>query len=160
MSQDLTVVEVVNRTLKPLNYMFDGVPGTVPPGYKSENGSVVPAGRDGQPRTAHVPKVAAEYARRQNVQPGTEDAVTGEAVFLIGVAERDDEGSVSANPNWLFNEIDYVPPTKAIERLRRDTLNEEAASGVPFRTNGFPRGRSGTGVSQPNYQDGLATVKD
>lgn len=155
MQQDLTIVEAVNRTTRPLNFLFDGAPGVVLPGYKEVNGKIIPAGRDGQPQTTALTKTAAEYARRQNVQLGSEDPVSGEAVFLVGVAERDPQtGTLTANPHWLFNEIDYVPPTDAIERLDRSMMDEVAQSASKMRASGFPRGRQGTGLAPFQYNDG------
>jgi hypothetical protein len=159
MQQDQTIVEAVNRTTEPLSYMFDGVPGVIVPGYKIMAGKVVPAGRDGQPQTTAVGKTRAEYARRQNVKMGSEDATTGEATFLIGVAERDEMGKITADPHWLWNEISYTEKGTAIERFDRTTLDEAAQGASAMRTSGYPRGRQGAADAPFQYADGPVTTQ-
>jgi hypothetical protein len=156
MQQDMTIVEAVNRTTKPLNFMFDGVPGVVRPGYKiGANGEVLPAGRDGQPATTPLTKTTAEYARRQNVKMGTEDAMSGEAEFLVGVADRDPEtGALVANPHWLYNEITYTEQSDSVERFDRSLLEPRAQNATVVQSAGFPRGRAGAAVAPFQYADG------
>lgn len=161
MATDLTIVEVVNRTTKDLNFMFDGTPGVVYAGYRvNDKGKVVPAGRDGQPRTTPLQRTAAEYARRQNVEPGSEDPISGEANFLIGVAQREEDGKIVAHPTWLMNAIDYVPPTQVKERLRRSKMDGDAQTAVEIPSVGFPQSRVGAGERNFNYQEGPGIVKD
>jgi hypothetical protein len=155
MQQDMTIIEAVNRTTKPLNFMFDGVPGVVHPGYKlALDGSVVPAGRDGHARTTPLTKTTAEYARRQNVKLGTEDRYSGEAEFLVGVADRNDDGTLVANPHWLFNDISYTEQGQSIERLNRASMADAARGARPSATSGFPRGREGAATPPFQYADG------
>lgn len=154
MQHDQTIIEVVNRTTKPLNFMFDGIPGVVEPGYKVVGDSIVPAGRDGQPRTTPVGKTVAEYARRQNVKLGTEDKDSGEAEFLIGVAVRDELGRLSADPHWLYNDISFTHQGEAIERFDRTKMDPRAAKASTEATVGFPRGRAGAAQAPFQYQDG------
>lgn len=156
MQQDMTIVEAVNRTTKPLNFLFDGVPGVVVPGYKFDaKGVVIPAGRDGQPQTTPLTKTCAEYARRQNVKMGTEDAMSGEAEFLVGVAQRDNEtGELSANPHWLYNDISYTEQSDSPERLNRSLLEPRAQNATVVQSSGFPRGRAGSAVAPFQYADG------
>ena len=154
MQQDQTIVEAVNRTTKPLNFMFDGVPGVVVPGYKIMAGKVVPAGRDGQPQTTPIGKTRAEYARRQNVKLGTEEKDSGEAEFLVGVAERDEMGKLTADPRWLYNAISYTEQGEAVERFNRKTMDPRASRGEVEATSGFPRGRQGAAEGPFQYQDG------
>ena len=155
MQQDMTIVEVVNRTTQPLNYLFDGVPGIVVPGYRvNAAGVVIPAGRDGQPATTPLTKTTAEYARRQNGKMGTEDAMSGEAEFLVGVAERDDLGTLQANPHWLYNDISYTEKSLASERFDRSLLEPRAQNATLMPSSGFPRGRSGSALEPLQYADG------
>lgn len=150
----MTIVQAVNRTTKPLNFMFDGVPGTVRPGYKVVDGAVVPAGRDGQPDIEPLLKTQAEYARRQNVRLGSEDPVSGEAELLIGIAIRLDDGTLVADEHWILNEISHIEQSTKIERLNREAMNDLDASAQPMRTSGFPRGRQGAAIAPFQYADG------
>ena len=160
MQQDQTIVEVVNRTTKPLNFMFDGVPGHILPGYRLDpKGKPLPAGRDGYPQTTSLTKVAAEYARRQNVKLGTEDRYSGEAQFLVGVAERGEDGLMTANPHWLFNDISYTEQGEAIERFDRSTMEPSGQHATTVKTTGYPRGRSGTSEAPLAYNDGPVPMK-
>lgn len=159
MQHDITVVEVVNRTTKPLNYVFDGQPGTIPPSYKfTDAGKVIPAGRDLQPLVTHLPKTIAEYARRQNVKRGTEDKDTGEATFLVGVGMRLDDGTLIADPHWLMNEIGYTEQGTSVERFDRSKLDARARKGVEVEGSGFPKGRLGAGEGPMQYNDGPVTT--
>lgn len=160
MQHDETIIEVVNRTTKPLNFLFDGIPGIVEPGYKLVGETIVPAGRDGQPRTTPLGKTKAEYARRQNVKLGTEDKDSGDAEFLIGVALRDEMGRISADPHWLYNDISYTEQGHAVERFNRSKMDPKAARGTEEPTSGFPRGRAGAAEAPFQYQDGaVPTVR-
>lgn len=155
MQQDMTIVEAVNRTLEPLNFMFDGVPGVVHPGYKRDaSGKIVPAGRDGQPFTTPMTKVSAEYARRQNVKLGTEDRYSGEAEFLVGIGVRTAEGTLVANEHWLYNRIDPTDKGVARERLDRSTMPKRDQGVVEIEAAGYPRGRGGAEISQFQFNDG------
>jgi|PlaIllAssembly_1097288.scaffolds.fasta_scaffold00657_5 hypothetical protein len=157
--RDESIVEVVNRTTEPLNFTWDGVPGVVPPGYrKNEKGVIVPAGRDGQPRTHHLQTSIAEIARRQNVKSGSEDRWTGEVEMLIGVAVRDEEGTLTMAPNWIFNDISYTEKGTSIERFNRESMGEadRAVSAVPAR--GFPRGR-GAAIEAGNFNEGPIGIR-
>lgn len=146
--KDETIVEIVNRTTKPLNYTWDGAPGVVPPGYKfDEKGRVVPAGRDGQVRTHHIMKSIAEMARRQNIKRGTEDRWTGVVEMLIGVAQRDEEGNITMAPNWIFNDISHTEQGDAIERFDRNSMGEADRTVSAISASGFPRGRAGVELS-------------
>lgn len=160
MQQDLTIVEAVNRTTKPLNFLFDGVPGTLVPGYRLDaEGTPLPAGRDGQPQTTPLTKTSAEYARRQNVKLGTEDQYSGEAEFLVGVAERDEStGVLTANPHWLYNAISYTDVGVAIERFDRSRMAVADRQVTAMPTSGFPRGRGGTTDAPFQYNDGPVTT--
>jgi hypothetical protein len=151
----LSIVYVVNRTTRSLDFLFDGVPGQVAPGYKrTDSGEVIPAGRDLQPLTVPLPKTMAEYARRQNVQMGSEDKDSGELVLLIGVGIRDEEGNLSADPHWVMNDISHVEQGRSSERLKRSSLDEKARRGVEVPTSGFPRGRAGASDAPFEYSDG------
>src|ERR1035437_1874465 len=155
MQQDMTIIEAVNRTTKPLNFMFDGVPGVVFPGYKlAPDGTIEPAGRDGHPRTTPLTKTTAEYARRQNVKLGTEDRYSGEAEFLVGVADRLDDGSLIANPHWLLNDISHTEQGLSAERLNRGSMGAKDQAARPVATSGFPRGREGAATPPFQYADG------
>lgn len=155
MQQDLTIVEAVNRTTKTLDFMFDGFPGVVNPGYrKNAKGEIEPAGRDGQPQTTPLNKTMAEYARRQNVKLGTEDRYSGEAEFLVGVAERLPDGKLIANEHWPFNDISYTDAGTAIERLNRASMAPQDQKAVAAPTSGYPRGRSGSADAPFQFQDG------
>ena len=156
MQQDVTIVEAVNRTTKPLDFMFDGLPGVVHPGYRvSESGTVVPAGKGGEPRTTHLTKTCAEYARRQNVKLGTEDQYSGEAEFLIGIADRSEDDHLTANPHWLSNDISYTEQGTSVERLKRSTMGEQERTAVPVASAGYPRGRGATAIAPFQYADGV-----
>lgn len=145
--QNETIVEVVNRTTKPLDYLWDGCPGVIPPGYKvNDAGVVVPAGRDGQVRTHHMMHSLAEMARRQNVKRGTEDRWTGEVEMLIGVAQRDENGVVTMAPNWVFNDISYTDAGNAVERFDRSKMGEADRGAHAIPASGFPRGRLGVEI--------------
>jgi hypothetical protein len=154
MQHDQTIVEVVNRTTKPLNVMFDGVPYIVVPGYKMTDKGAVPAGRDGQPKTTPMGKTVAEYARRQNVKLGTEEKDTGEADFLVGVAQRDEMGKITADPHWIMNAISYTEQGNAVERFNRKSMDPRASRGEVEATSGFPRGRQGAADGPFQYADG------
>jgi hypothetical protein len=155
MQQDLTIVEAVNRTTKTLNFMFDGFPGVVFPGYKKNaEGEIVPAGRDGQPLTTPLNKTMAEYARRQNVKLGTEDRYSGEAEFLVGIGERDENGKLTAHPHWMLNDISYTEQGESVERLNRQSMSPQDQNAVESPTSGFPRGRAGSAVAPFQYNEG------
>lgn len=157
MQQDMTIVEAVNRTTKPLDYMFDGIPGVLLPGYRiNAKGVVLPAGRDGQPQTTHLTKVCAEYARRQNVKMGTEDQSSGEAELLIGIADRSPDGTLTVNPNWMYNDISYTEQSDRIERLDRSKMAVLDRNVTAMSASGMPKGRSAS-ESPLNYNDVVAT---
>jgi hypothetical protein len=127
----MRIVHVVNRTLEPLESMWDGVPYVIPPGYVREQAvdaeglprvdgkgapvmAIVGAGRN--PAGERVPiAVAMEYysaeaAKRQNPIPGTlSPDLHLEYQMYIGVIEFGDE-------------ITYAPPSEAIELLDRSQL--------------------------------------
>jgi len=155
---DTTAIELVNRTTKPLRFLFDGVPTDLRPGYVVKGNIVVPAGRDNQPATTHVMgKAAAEMARRQNPRMGTESRWNpAEVEYLVGVALRDPEtNALVADPAWYLNQIDHVEQdTGAVERFDRSTMETGAqgAVAVPAAV-GFPRGR-GAAIEPLQYQDG------
>ena len=151
----MEIIEVVNRTTKPLNFVFDGVPGVVRPGYKlTLDGEVVPAGRDGEPFTEHLPKDRAEMARRQNVIMGTEDRWNFNVQeYLVGAAVRDEDGHVSAAPGWPFNAIDHTEQSDALERFNRETMGEGDRGAVTVPASGFPRGRQAA-MGALHYNEG------
>jgi len=118
------IVHVVNRTLGPLEVMDDGIPWPIRPGYKQElvpaeeggDGAqtrIVGAGPGGTVLMEPLPFFAAERAKRQNPQMGTEDPMNpSDFVSLIAV------------PEW-GEPYDYLEPSDAIERLDREQLPEE-----------------------------------
>lgn len=154
MATDNSIVEVVNRTTQSLDFMFDGVPGVVYPGYKlDETGKPVPAGRDGYPRTTSLTKPQAEYARRQNVKMGSEDPRSGDLELLVGVGIRDEEGCLTADPNWIMNSISYTPRGDSLERFDRSTM-PEMDRGVSLGPAHGMQGRGAAAVAPFQYQDG------
>jgi hypothetical protein len=143
--KDETIIEVVNRTTKPLNYTWDGIPGILVPGYKvNEKGVVVPAGRDGQVRTVHLQSSVAEMARRQNIKHGSEDRWQGRVEMLVGIAHRSEENVVTAAPHWLFNDISHTEQGDSIERFDRSTMGEADRNVHAMSATGFPQGRGPT----------------
>lgn len=151
---------VVNRTIRPLDFMFDGRPGVLKPGYKAvekeEKGTaklvVVPAGRDGQPVVNHLPFQMAEMARRQNIIKGTEDPFDIHNVqYLVGVAVRnEDTGALVPAENWPMNAIDPCEQSDALERLDRSKIEKwqgRDAEVVPAF--GFPRDRGAAAGGEP-----------
>jgi hypothetical protein len=160
MQQDFSIVHAINRTTKVINFTFDGVPGVVVPGYKVVNGVTVPAGRDGQPEVTPLSSTRAEYARRQNVKMGTEDRDSGEAEFLVGVAERLEDGTLVASSHWPYNDISFTERGSAVERLDRSKMAGPDAMARAEPATGFPRGRQGVADAPFQFQDGpIATEK-
>lgn len=122
MQNAMDFVQVVNRTTEPLDAKFDGIPIVLVPGYKQEGNTIVPAGENGTPAYTTLPRAAAERAKWQNPQMGTADPESpSDMDFKVGVAEWGDE-------------IDYLPPTDAVELIDRDLLEDEARTAVPVQT--------------------------
>lgn len=117
------MVSVVNRTLKPLDAMFDGQPLVLLPGYKrNDEGAIVGAGPGDAVLVNQLPYFAAELAKRQLPNMGTEDPENPrEFESLIGVIEWNDD-------------IDYLEPSDADERIDRDLLDDEAQTAKKIRT--------------------------
>lgn len=111
----LRIVNVINRTLEPLDVTWDGVPKVIPPGYRkdAETGEIVGAGPGGQPHAEPCEYYMAEAAKRQHPVKGTLDPehhLTYET--YIGVREWGDDCS-------------YREPSTAIELLDRSLLPPE-----------------------------------
>jgi len=132
---------VVNRTTKPLEFTYDGRHGQLKPGYRIDNGKVVPAGRNGRPALQHMAYQVAEMARRQNVILGTENPFDlREVQYLVGIGSEDGDKLV-ADPNWPNNSIAPVEQSQAVERLNRKLLDDEAQTAQPRRSAGWPQSR-------------------
>ena len=154
---DTRLLEVVNRTLTPIDYIYDGVPGTIPPAYRRRaDGTLEPAGRHGELRTVTLPFPAAEMARRQNVKMGTEDRYDPRNVqYLLGIGDRADDGTLTPAKEWINNSLDPIDRGTATERFDRSTMGDLDATGRAVPASGFPRGRGSIGGNEPsNYQDG------
>lgn len=113
------IVHVVNRTLEPLDAMYDGRPYVIPPGYKvtGEGASqkVVGAGPGGEP--ASIPMLAgvAKTLIAQHPVMGTQDPYSAHPdQFEIGVVESPERFP-----------IDFVEDTEAVELLDRTLVAPE-----------------------------------
>ncbi len=138
---------VVNRTTKPLNYTYDGVPGILRPGYRRDGGKIAPAGRNGEILITHLPFSIAEMARRQNVVMGTENPYDpADVQYLVGIAVRDPEtNALSPAARWPFNRIDYMEQGDATERLDRSLLLAKDQGAVVMPSRAYPRTRGAAG---------------
>lgn len=121
-------VHIINRTTEPLDCMFDGVPAVVPPGYKfipdpdgalddkgQEKGTIVGAGRDGEPLAYTCTVHEAECYKRQHPVMGTQNPNSTDANdtdYLLGVEAWGDD-------------IDHVEQSDAIELIDRSQLPED-----------------------------------
>lgn len=137
------IIHVVNRTTDPLEVMDDGVPWPIRPGYalrekrnaageieKDDDGNPiieVVGASDGRVAMEPLPFFAAERAKRQNPQMGTEDPLNPNS-FVSKIAV----------PDW-GEDYSYLPPTDAIERLDRSLMDSEAQSAVVIPGRGAPR---------------------
>ena len=141
-------VVVVNRSILPLGYCYDGRHGVIKPGYKvdpKDPKKVIPAGRNGRPAIQHMLFQVAEMARRQNIIYGTEDPHDlREVQYLIGVVEEGDDGVLFPAPNWPQNAITHCEQSDAKERLNRALLDPEAQTAQNRRAGGWPRSRAAT----------------
>lgn len=108
-------VRVVNRTTEPLDVFFDGMPRTLPPGYRIEEGKPVPSGEHGEVAWTMLPAPFAEFAKRQNPQMGTFDPESSN-VFepKVGVLDWNDD-------------ISFLAPTTATEVLDRELIGGDEA---------------------------------
>lgn len=109
----LRIVHVVNRTLEPLDVMWDGVPKVIPPGYKKlEDGTIVGTGPEGMPHREPCEYYMAHASKTQHPVPGTLDPEVHNAFeCYTGVVEWGDD-------------ISYREPSAAIELLDRSLLPE------------------------------------
>lgn len=140
------IVHVVNRTCEQLEVMDDGVPWTIRPGYKrvekleegqtgtpavDEEGNVkyylCGAGPGGTVALEPLPYWAAERAKRQNPQMGTEDPLNP-TVFEPLVAV----------PDW-GDDYGPVELSNAIERLDRSLMDPDAQKAVVIPGRGARR---------------------
>lgn len=147
------LVQIVNRTTKPLDCMFDGVPEVIPPGYKivmvekkdangkvllEKNGDekmvawVVGAAPNGEPLRHTVEYSAAEAYVRQHPVMGTQDPLSVDARdtdYLLGVEA------------W-GHDIDHLEQSDAIELIDRDLLPEDRRHVKAVDVRGKRRDRS------------------
>jgi hypothetical protein len=111
------IVRVTNRTLEPLDVMYDGAPDVIPAGYaRDDSGAIVGAGPlvNGAYQVLTYPMefFAAEAAKRQHPRMGTMDPNSTDArdtEYLIGVGAWGDE-------------VNFVEQTGADELLDRSKL--------------------------------------
>lgn len=133
-------VDVVNRSTKPLDCMFDGVPEVIPPGYKvittqvaktnrkgepikgddgqpvmEDRETVVGAGLNGDPLSYRVDYAAAEAYIRQHPIMGTADPNSVDA--------RDTD-YLLAVPAWE-DDYSHAEQSTAIELIDRSLLPED-----------------------------------
>jgi len=126
------MVSAVNRTLKPLDAMYDGQPVVLVPGYlqidEEKDGKptgrkqVIGAGPGGAVKVNPLPYFAAEMVKRQNPIMGTEDPENPrDFESLIGIVEWGDD-------------IDYCEQSSAEERLDRSLMDDTAQKAVNVMT--------------------------
>jgi hypothetical protein len=125
------IVTVVNRTLEPLEGRWDGIPIDLPPGYRQrEDGTIEPAGENGQPRGVQLLLPAARIVKAQHPQMGTADPdYPLDMEYLVGIVEEGDD-------------ISYVPPTEAVELLNRSLITDADAQGAVVVGVGAPSRRN------------------
>ncbi len=141
---------VVNRSIKPLDFTWDGKHYVLKPGYKLDGAKVIGAGLNGRPSITHMPYQMAEMARRQNVLMGTEDPMAPRDVqHLVGIAVEDENGNLVAAPGWINNTITHAEQTSATERLNRKQLDPEAQTAQPRRAGSWPRSRASAEPIEP-----------
>lgn len=117
------IVFLVNRTLRPLEVMDDGVPITLKPGYrKLDDGRVIGAGAHGQPIGEPVALATANRAMDQNKKRGTVNPDdTLDCVFLCGVNGRDDISYVEDNTSDDDELIDRSMLPEAARAVKMQT---------------------------------------
>lgn len=125
------MVNVVNRTMSPIDGMFDGQPVVLMPGYvltdeevtdKGKTATrqvVVGAGPGGAVFSTPLPYFAAELLKRQNPVMGTEDPEAPN-VFdsLVAVVEWGDD-------------ISHIEQSDSLERMDRELLDDDAQRAKP-----------------------------
>jgi hypothetical protein len=139
------MVNIVNRTIAPLDGMFDGQPVVLIPGYKVEGEGkeqkIVGAGPNGAPATNVLPYFAAELIKRQNPVMGTEDPENPAAFeCLLGVVEWGDD-------------IDPIKQSDAEERIDRSLLGDEAQTAKSVETGAGRRLKNAKKMRRGRYVD-------
>ena len=175
--QHQAIVHVVNRTVRPLEVMWDGTPTVIPPGYKLapvlddagqptllKDGSpvehIIGAGPNGEPLSKPMLYFAAEAAKRQNPILGTLDPqhhLTYET--LVGIPEWGDDVS-HVEQNDLIEELldrSLLPPERQnvvrqyVPGARKTSSERERAK----RRAMYSQGNSGNPVGlEADYRGG------
>ena len=143
------IVQVVNRTTKPLLLTYDQRQFPLAPGYRVEDdGTVMPAGPHGDVAVTHLDYLKAEMAKRQNVRLGTENPMNPRDVtYLVGIVEDGDD-------------VSYLEQSTAVERLDRSQFDDPKVRGAETVSGiGFPQasksGRAIVAAERLHYQDGI-----
>lgn len=112
-----TLIEVINRTSKPLNVRFDGQDMTLRPNY-DEAGNLLPDVHN------MVPDITVPYAKSQNVRMGSEDPVDPtDYVVLVGVKAK------AGQPQK--DDIDFLEQSDALTRVKlEDYLDDPSVKVV------------------------------
>lgn len=130
------MVQAVNRTLGPLDAMYDGQPVVLLSGYVEdydEKGkkSIIGAGPAGSVRTNPLPYFAAEMVKRQNPVMGTEDPENPKDFeSLVGIVEWGDD-------------IDHIEQSAAEERLDRGLMDDTAQTAKNIMTSAGRKSKRG-----------------